>query len=60
MRMGIATAPIAAVLCIGAAPASAAQNQVSGVQTLGATGPPACTDPLGVIHDDRRSSPMLA
>jgi len=28
-----------------AAPASAEQNQVSGVQTPGATGPPACTDP---------------
>jgi hypothetical protein len=44
MRMPSAAAALIAMLaCIAAAPASAAQNQVAGVQLPGAN-PPACTD----------------
>ncbi len=44
MRMPIAAAALVAVLAgVAAAPASAAQNQVAGVQVPGAN-PPACTD----------------
>jgi hypothetical protein len=46
MRIRImVVALVAAVACVVAAPASATQNQVSGVQTPG-TVSPACSDPL--------------
>jgi hypothetical protein len=44
MRLPIVAAVLTVVLsCVAAAPASASQNQVSGIQTPGFV-PPACTD----------------